>query len=391
MAALNISLLHQNAAAFQRCDAFLIKMKNVEMFESPRSGRRMAYNFTPGKPGYPTKIMIHGLGDDMSHVEGLARLALADGYSVLRVDLHGHGATLTDYIELHKELPLRFDYEENIQDISDLVENLGLRDISIIGHSYGGGIAFGLTLELLARKDNINIRSVHMLAPYVQRIDKFLREYLTSPMYMSLVVDDTTESLVPKPFSSIMSPLVNFVKNMFASVQLLHDALDRMIRVDQNFDAVMDPVLDGLLRQAYRSYFISGTGKRGIDLTDSEREEISLKVEAALKVTKGIRSFDLLNETVSFPDNLPPIQIIGGSKDRLVLPTQLQLFAARLQNSKKKFKLVSLRGAGHLFPRERPEETYAAINGFLPKPRSKSIEKIRNGLMSTTGLSPLKR
>jgi hypothetical protein len=120
-----------------KCQAFyngtiqrekLLSKQGIRFFENPKSGRRMAYEYVPpAQKGGKVILFLHGLGDKMFSLQGLAEKAMKDGFGILRVDLHGHGETLNEYLKLHKnELPDTFDYRDNVEDIGGLIHAMRL-------------------------------------------------------------------------------------------------------------------------------------------------------------------------------------------------------------------------------------------------------------------------
>ncbi|MES2767851.1 MAG: alpha/beta hydrolase [Bdellovibrionota bacterium] len=115
-------------------------------------------------------LLIHGLGDDLTHLNKLSADFRKAGYSVLRVDLHGHGKTLEDFTKNEKHLPTLLPYENNVIDLTQILKDLDFQNPIIVGHSYGGAIAHALANNLQGHK---SFRPTHlvMLAPYLRRLD----------------------------------------------------------------------------------------------------------------------------------------------------------------------------------------------------------------------------
>ncbi len=273
-------------------------------------------------------ILIHGLADDMAKLDKLAELAREQKISVLQVDLQGHGETLKSYLKTHAQLPGALDYQDNVADIQEILRKLQVKDVAIIGHSYGGAIAFALAQEL--NKSGIaKVHTLHMLAPYVQRIDQFLRE-----------------SYLPQ------NPLFPMGSNL-----------------NGFSDTWMDPLLAKYVDKSYRDYIVEnsyGTAQ----LSQAQEKEVEFKVQAAILSTKGIRKFDLLDPRRQVPEVGANLQVLGGESDTLVLPRQLQAFDQRLSESYRKHQLQFLKGekATHLFPRLLPQETLRLILQFATSP-----------------------
>ena len=79
----------------------------------------------------PVLVFIHGLFGDMNNLGVIAR-AFSDDYSILRVDLRNHGASF------HSE---EMNYDLMAEDVFQVIQSLGIREVILIGHSMGGKTA----------------------------------------------------------------------------------------------------------------------------------------------------------------------------------------------------------------------------------------------------------
>ena len=86
-----------------------------------------------GEPGAPRVVCLHGVRNHGRHFASLA--AELGGHHVVAVDLLGHG---------HSPWQPPWDIEAHVDAI---VETLGARESALVGHSFGGRLAF----ELAAR------------------------------------------------------------------------------------------------------------------------------------------------------------------------------------------------------------------------------------------------
>ncbi|RJX74231.1 alpha/beta fold hydrolase [Vibrio sinensis] len=82
-----------------------------------------------------TIVLIHGLFGNLDNLGILAR-TLKEDYQVLSVDLRNHG--LSFHSNCHN-------YESLAQDVADLLKNLNIQQVSIVGHSMGGKVAVKLS------------------------------------------------------------------------------------------------------------------------------------------------------------------------------------------------------------------------------------------------------
>lgn len=87
----------------------------------------------------PPVVLIHGLGLDHAHFDGLA--ALLPNHRIIRPDLRGHGASTVP--------PAPYAMGALISDVETLLDHLGIRDAVVFGLSLGGMIAQGLAVKRL--------------------------------------------------------------------------------------------------------------------------------------------------------------------------------------------------------------------------------------------------
>jgi lipase len=102
-----------------------------------------------GAPGSPRVVCLHGLRNHGRHFAPLA--AELGGYHVVAVDLLGHG---------HSPWEPPWDIATHVDAI---VETVGVRESVLIGHSFGGRLAF----ELAARAPSL-VPKLVLLDPVVQ-------------------------------------------------------------------------------------------------------------------------------------------------------------------------------------------------------------------------------
>lgn len=104
-------------------------------------GLRLHYSDT-GKPDGPVVILMHGWGCDHTTVRSIAA-QLEPTMRVLSLDLPGHGESA--------EPPEIWGVGEYADFVEKFMQRLGLGEVSLIGHSFGGRIS----IVLGSRHDNI--------------------------------------------------------------------------------------------------------------------------------------------------------------------------------------------------------------------------------------------
>ncbi|XP_036266945.1 protein ABHD11 isoform X1 [Pipistrellus kuhlii] len=124
----------------------------------PRRSVPLSYKLLDGEAGRPALVFLHGLFGSKTNFNSIAKaLAQQTGRRVLTVDARNHG-----------DSPHSPDmsYEAMIQDLQDLLPQLGLAPCVLIGHSMGGKTAMLLALqrpELVERLVAVDISPVNTI------------------------------------------------------------------------------------------------------------------------------------------------------------------------------------------------------------------------------------
>jgi len=80
----------------------------------------------------PPIVLLHGLASS-SHIWDLLAPRLAPGYRVIAIDQRGHGES--------DKPDSGYDFPSIVSDLHGLVEELGLSNFALVGHSWGGNVA----------------------------------------------------------------------------------------------------------------------------------------------------------------------------------------------------------------------------------------------------------
>lgn len=94
-------------------------------------GIRIAVQLS-GEPGSPWMLLLHALGDRADDWATVAE-HFASSYRVASIDLRGHGRS---------DWPGQYGFELMRDDVVDLLDALGARDVVLVGHSLGGVVAY---------------------------------------------------------------------------------------------------------------------------------------------------------------------------------------------------------------------------------------------------------
>ena len=91
-------------------------------------------------------VFIHGLSDSLLYWEFLAG-KLKNDYQILRIDLRGHGQS-----ELGNE---EITTDTYVNDLKDLLDELGISNVNLVGFSLGGTVALDFTLKYPQMVDSL--------------------------------------------------------------------------------------------------------------------------------------------------------------------------------------------------------------------------------------------
>lgn len=125
--------------------------KSFEGFYQTGSDRRIYLKFESGDPTKPLVFDTHGLGDSHIDMQALNQLINKEGkgYRTLRVDTHLNGKTLENFLaENNFKIPPYFHYKKNTYDLAEIILETGIKDVLMVGHSYGGGLAWDITSHI---------------------------------------------------------------------------------------------------------------------------------------------------------------------------------------------------------------------------------------------------
>ncbi|MCX8097216.1 MAG: alpha/beta hydrolase [Spirochaetes bacterium] len=222
-------------------------------------------------------------------------------YRIIAVDLLGHG-------DSSRSLKLRFDTQENISILTKLVMKLGLKNITIIGHSTGGKISLFLASKLCSISKTL-VKKVILLN--------------------SIGSYEFWRTLHPVLKISFLQP-IRFMFGIFT--------LSIFIRLYFKKFLFFLPI-SSTLKENISKYLSEYTSKH----FESIRNRI-----CALRITKNI--FDVFVEDID-RTLLPDVEIIWSDKDMLI-PIQVQYKFSIL--FKKQVHII--KNAGHMTPIEIPEK-----------------------------------
>jgi pimeloyl-ACP methyl ester carboxylesterase len=135
-------------------------MSSFDEWQVELHGHRVIYR-TAGSG--PPVVLIHGMVNSSKHWERVA-LQLAERHTVIAPDLIGHGDSATP----------RGDYSlgAHASVIRDLLASIGIDRASIVGHSFGGGVAMVFFYQFPQRTERLGLISAgglgHEVSPMLR-------------------------------------------------------------------------------------------------------------------------------------------------------------------------------------------------------------------------------
>lgn len=270
--------------------------------EAPGQGSVRLYAEEHGR-GRPI-LLLHGLGASTFTWRNIIP-ALARRHRVIAIDFKGFGRSEKPFTQAytpydHANLVLAF------------IRKRGLRDLTIVGHSYGGAIGLLVTMRLNETSPGRVRDLVLMNAPTYRQPGTGFVQFMNSPVLPYAVL-----SLIPPELSTWLS-------------------LDKIQADKLSFDEV----------QAYARPFYSAAARH-----------------ALITTARRIIPRDVDRLTAAYPKVSQPTLVVWCDADNTVpLETGIRL-AATLRRA----RLEVLTGCGHVPQDERPDAVIPLIESFLSR------------------------
>ena len=245
-------------------------------------------------------LVLHGFTGDSSTMSSIAK-PLSEKYSVISVDLPGHGSTAKD-LE-----PYLFNFEDTLAALIEVMEFHNQQEFNVLGYSMGGRLALGLATKYPDRiKNTILIGATAGIADENQRTARRRSD------------DRLADEIVEKGI------------DWFVEYWMDQPIFESQIRIDsETLDASRRQRLKNNAQGLANSLRGSGTGSQP-----------SL--------------WRKLNEITS------PTLILVGEED-----PKFRSLAVRLNSGISKSEIVVVPESGHACHLENPVFTLEAINAFL--------------------------
>lgn len=257
------------------------------------NGNEIYYEYYENKSAKQTFVLLHGFLSSSFSFRKMIPL-MAANYKVVNIDLPPFGKS-------GKSHQFKYSYENMAETLIQLLENLHLGDVILVGHSMGGQIC----LNIAHQKPSI-VKQIVLLSSssYLPRMKKAMiySSYLPFfPFYVKKYLEK----------SGLEANLQNVVYNQ--------------------------KMIDEEMRQGYMEPFLHNEIFRALSRMIRDREG-----DLDEKVLKTINT---------------PCLLIWGSHDRVV-PLSI---GKRLKEDLPNSKLVVINDAGHLIPEEKPSQVMSII------------------------------
>ena len=258
-------------------------------------------------------VFVHGsaLRTDLWHYQfpGIG------GHRLVFYDLRGHGVS-------QPKGSAEFTIETLADDLLAVIEDSGLSEVIVVGHSIGGMIA----LDLCHRHPELVGSRIKGL---------FLANTTYRPAFETIAG------------GAALSHVERFTRRPFDALGSQHERLDRLRRIIRPTDTVFMAV-------SLAGFGPNGSAKQ-IDFTYDMLVETPTDV--IFDLMKSYRSFDVRDV---LGEITIPVFVVGGTKDRLTVGDASEYLAEHLP----KAELVMLEGCGHMSMLERHHEFNAMLEQF---------------------------
>lgn len=259
-------------------------------------------------------VFVHGsaLRTDLWHYQ----IPGIGNHRLVFFDLRGHGRSLPK-----GEMP--FTIETLSEDLAAVIEDAGLDEVVIVGHSIGGMIA----LELCARRHTW----------LGDRIKGLVLAHTTyRPAY------DTSIG------GAVISKLERVIRNPLDLVGGYHERIEQLRKIVRPTDQVFLAV----------SFAAFGPGASAKQIDFSYDMLADTSADVLFDLVKSYRDFDV---TEILSEVTVPALVITGTHDRLTVPKASEYLAEHLP----KAELQVFDRCGHMSMLERPQEFNAMIGRFF--------------------------
>ncbi len=248
-------------------------------------------------------LFIHGFGVNTFTWRHLIP-EFSKNYRCIAVDLKGFGKSPKPY-------DTRYSFFDHLENVMEFIEEKGLKDFAIVGNSYGGGLAMGITLEFKKRGIADTIKGLVLIdtMAYIQELPPFMK-VLTLP-----IISEILSLIIPPEVAT---------KNALKEVW-------------HHYSKVTEEVIKAYKVKSLRDRYCS---------IKTARQLLKGNIENFVNGIKEIETKSL---------------IIWGDKDRII-PIKT---AYKLEKDLKNSKLKIIENCGHVPQEECPKKTIEIMKNFF--------------------------
>jgi esterase len=197
------------------------------------------YQIHSDSPDKPWIMLIHGLFGSMDNLSALRR-QFTESFQVLSIDLPDHGKSA---------FTQTFSFVQYANLISELLDRLEIKQLSIVGHSLGGKVAMQLALnqhELISHLIVLDIAPVAYTPRHsnvFQGLNNVVLADLTSRKEADIALSEYIEDSSTKQFLLKSLYNENYVWNWRFNLALLQKDYTKLSAAITSDDPYMGPVL----------------------------------------------------------------------------------------------------------------------------------------------------
>lgn len=275
---------------------------------------------TAGPEHGPALILLHGFPESHRTWRGLVPL-LQDRYRLIMPDQRGFAGS--DAPQDKDE----YKTDKIVADLFALVDRLGLEDFTLVGHDWGGAVAWAAAL----RNDPRLKRLVISNAPHPVIFQKSL-------------IEDNAQRAASQYITAFRAP--GFEKAV--------EAMGWETFFEKSFSGHVDLAL---IPPAERAEYIAEWSQPGVFNAMLNWYRAAAVMVPPPSVTVPLPDFLLR----AFPKVAVPTLVVWGLRDKALLPLQLD----GLETLVERLTIVRVEDAGHFLPWEKPEAVAAPLRSFL--------------------------
>ena len=273
-----------------------------------------------GPADAPTVILLHGFPESHRTWRGVAPL-LEDRFRLVMPDQRGFGGS---------DQPLdveAYAADKVVADVFALADALGIAQFALVGHDWGGAIAWAAAL----RSDPRLTRLAIVNAPH-------------PVIFQKTLIEDSEQRAASQYMNAFKVP--GFGKAV--------EAMGFETFFEKSF---RDHVDLAIIPEAEKQQYIAEWSQPGTMNAMLNWYRASKIVVPPPGITVPLPDFLLR----AFPEVAVPTLVVWGMRDKALLPVQLEGLDVLVPD----LRIVRVADAGHFVPWEKPEPVADALRGFL--------------------------